>query len=74
MSNFSDCQPDTLIRIFDRRQCPGLPAGLSSLERRREMDNLFSQYFPHMVAALMLMFMLILGGLSLQDALRGRKN
>lgn len=38
------------------------------------MDNLFSQYFPHMVAVLMLIFMLVLGGLSLQDALRGRKN
>lgn len=38
------------------------------------MDNLFSQFFPHMVAVLMLIFMLVLGGLSLQDALRGRKN
>ena len=38
------------------------------------MDHLFGQYFPHMVAALMLMFMLVLGALSLQDALRGRRN
>ncbi len=38
------------------------------------MDHLISQYFPHMVATLMLMFMLVLGGLSLQDALRGRGN
>lgn len=38
------------------------------------MDHLFSQYFPHMVAALMLLFMLVVSGLSLQDALRGRDN
>jgi len=59
--------------VFDWRQFPASPAGLSSLQRRRQMDNLFSQYFPHMVAALMLMFMLVLGGLSLQDAMRGQK-
>jgi len=59
---------------FDGRQFAGIGAGLSSLQRRRQMDHLISQYFPHMVATLMLMFMLVLGGLSLQDALRGRGN
>lgn len=38
------------------------------------MDQIFSLYFPHLVAGLMFLFMLVLGGLSLQDALSGRKN
>jgi len=38
------------------------------------MDQFFGLYFPHLVIGLMLMFMVILGGLSVQDALRGPRN
>ena len=38
------------------------------------MDQLFGLYFPHFVAGLMIVFMLVLGGLSLQDAMRGDRN
>ncbi|EQB08816.1 hypothetical protein L288_07250 [Sphingobium quisquiliarum P25] len=38
------------------------------------MAQLFGSYFPHLVVGLMLLFMLILGSLSIGDALRGRRN
>ena len=38
------------------------------------MDQLFGLYFPHFVAGLMILFMLVLGGLSVQDAMRADRN
>lgn len=38
------------------------------------MDQLFSLYFPHLIAGLMVLFLLVLGVLSIEDALSGRKN
>jgi hypothetical protein len=38
------------------------------------MDQFFGLYFPHFVVGLMLTFMVVLGGLSLQDALGDRRN
>lgn len=34
------------------------------------MTHLFSAYFPHLVIGLMLLFMLVLGALSVDDAFR----
>lgn len=37
------------------------------------MAQLFGTYFPYMVVIAMLSFMLVLGGLSIEEAWRGRK-
>lgn len=41
--------------------------------KEMRMSALFSTYFPHIVVVSMLSFMLVLGGVSLEEALRGRK-
>ena len=51
----------------------GWAAGYLRLVKEMRMYALFSTYFPHMVVLSMLSFMLVLGGVSIEEALRERR-
>lgn len=57
---------------FDLRQTRAGRDAIGPAGRRFAMVSFFGDHFPAMVVASMLMFMLVLGGVSIDDAVRGR--
>lgn len=60
-------------RGFDFRQIDRMRSDLAMASKETHMAQLFGTYFPYMVVIAMLSFMLVLGGLSIEEAWRGRK-